>query len=174
MLILYIYIYIYIYIYTHIYNPKLIYDMYITKMLINQLIVLVSRVFTNCPRRPGFNPRSRHTKDFKMVFDTSLLNTQQYKVHIKVKWSNPGKGVVPSPTPRCSRYWKGSLQVANFTFYLYISQSKKTQWTVVMLFCQVMIHNCLANVHWVFFLCVTNLLTLYVIFFNIYPDRFIY
>ena len=29
-----------------------------------------------------------------------------------LKWSNPGKGVVPSPTPRCSSYWKGSLLVA--------------------------------------------------------------
>ena len=28
-----------------------------------------------------------------------------------VKWSNPGKGEVPSLTPRCSSYWKGSLQV---------------------------------------------------------------
>ena len=30
----------------------------------------------------------------------------------RVKWSNPGKGVAPSPTPRCSSYWKGSLPVA--------------------------------------------------------------
>ena len=30
----------------------------------------------------------------------------------RVKWSNPGKGVAPSPTPRCSSYWKGSLLVA--------------------------------------------------------------
>ena len=30
----------------------------------------------------------------------------------RVKWSNPGKGVVPSPTPRCSSYWKRSLLVA--------------------------------------------------------------
>ena len=29
-----------------------------------------------------------------------------------VKWSHPGKGVAPSPTPRCSSYWKGSLLVA--------------------------------------------------------------
>ena len=29
----------------------------------------------------------------------------------RVKWSNPGKGVVPSPTPQCSSYWKGSLWV---------------------------------------------------------------
>ena len=30
----------------------------------------------------------------------------------RVKWSNPGKGVAPSPTPRCSNYWKGSLLVS--------------------------------------------------------------
>ena len=30
----------------------------------------------------------------------------------RVKWSNPEKGVVPSLTPRCSSYWKGSLRVA--------------------------------------------------------------
>ena len=30
----------------------------------------------------------------------------------RVKWSNPGKGVASSPTPRCSSYWKGSLLVA--------------------------------------------------------------
>ena len=35
--------------------------------------------------RPGFNSRSCHTKDFKNGTDTSLLNTQQYKVRIKGK-----------------------------------------------------------------------------------------
>ena len=30
----------------------------------------------------------------------------------RVKWSNPGKGVAPSPIPQCSIYWKGSLRVA--------------------------------------------------------------
>ena len=30
----------------------------------------------------------------------------------RVKWGNPGKGVAPSLTPRCSSYWKGSLRVA--------------------------------------------------------------
>ena len=30
----------------------------------------------------------------------------------RVKWSNPGKGVAFSPTPRCSSYRKGSLLVA--------------------------------------------------------------
>ena len=35
--------------------------------------------------RLGFNPRSSYIKDLKMVLDTSLLNTQQYKVRIKGK-----------------------------------------------------------------------------------------
>ena len=29
----------------------------------------------------------------------------------RAKWSNPGKGVAPSPTPRCSSYWERSLLV---------------------------------------------------------------
>ena len=29
----------------------------------------------------------------------------------RVKWSNPGNGVVPFPTPGCSSNWKGSLRV---------------------------------------------------------------
>ena len=29
----------------------------------------------------------------------------------RVKWSNPGKGVAPSPIPRCSSYRKGPLRV---------------------------------------------------------------
>ena len=35
-----------------------------------------------------------------------------YKARINGKWSNPGKRVASSPSPRCSSYWKGSLQVA--------------------------------------------------------------
>ena len=35
--------------------------------------------------RPGFISRLRHTKDFKMVLDTSLLNSQQYMVCIRGK-----------------------------------------------------------------------------------------
>ena len=51
-----------------------------------------------------------------MLLDASLLNTQQYKV----KWSNPGKGEAPSPTTRCSSFWKGSFLVAlNYGRQLY-------------------------------------------------------
>ena len=47
------------------------------------------------------------------------------RYRLRVKWSNSGNGVVPFPTPRCSSYWKGSLQFAldysyQLYFYLYI------------------------------------------------------
>ena len=35
--------------------------------------------------RPGFNPRSNYTKDWKIVLDITLLDTQHYKVRIKDK-----------------------------------------------------------------------------------------
>ena len=60
-------IYIYIYIYHY------------------RLIGLVGRVFTNSPRDMGSIPGRVIPKTLKMVFDTSLLNTQQYKVRIKYK-----------------------------------------------------------------------------------------
>ena len=60
--------------------------------------------------RPGFNPRSRHTKDFENC--TPCLTLSNIRYVSRVKWSNSGKGVAPSPTPRCRSYWKGSLLVA--------------------------------------------------------------
>ena len=47
-----------------------------------------------------------------MELDLSLFNTQHYKLRIKSKWSNPGKGIAPSLTPRCSSCCKESLRVA--------------------------------------------------------------
>ena len=48
----------------------------------------------------------------------------------RVNWSNPGKGVVPSSTPRCSSYWRGSFWVAldysrQLFFFTYIWCRKK-------------------------------------------------
>ena len=40
-----------------------------------------------------------------------LLYTRLYKVWIKSKWSNSGKGVSLSPTPQCSNCCKGNLRV---------------------------------------------------------------
>ena len=49
-------------------------------------------------------------KTQKMVLDASLLNTQHYKVRIKAKQNNSGKGVAPSHTPRCSCYYLSSMR----------------------------------------------------------------
>ena len=46
---------------------------------------LVGRVFANCPGDLGSILGRVIPKTFKMVLDTSLLNTQQYKVRIKGK-----------------------------------------------------------------------------------------
>ena len=79
---------------------------------INRLIGLVGTVFASDPGDLGSIPGRVIPKTLRMVLDTSLLNTQHYKVGSWVKWGNPGKGVALSPTPRCSSYWKGSLLVA--------------------------------------------------------------
>ena len=50
-----------------------------------QLICLVDRELANGPGALGLNPDRIIPETFKMVLDTSLLNTQQYKVRIKSK-----------------------------------------------------------------------------------------
>ena len=93
-------------------------------LLNNSLYVYIYiRVFANGPGDLGSVPGRVIPKTQKMVLDTSLLNTQHYKV--RIKWSDPGEGVAPSLTPRCSRYWKGSLWVVldngrQLTLYIYI------------------------------------------------------
>ena len=77
----------------------------------NRFIYLVGRVFANGPGDLDSILGRVIRKTLKMVLDTSLLNTQQYKVRIKGQGSNLGKEVVPSPTPRCSSYWRGNLLV---------------------------------------------------------------
>ena len=49
------------------------------------LIGLVGRVFNNGPGDLGSIPGRVISKTLKMVLDTSLLNTQQYKIRIKGK-----------------------------------------------------------------------------------------
>ena len=52
-------------------------------------------MFANCPGEWGLIPGQVIPKTQNMVLDASLLNTQHYKIWVKGKWSNPGKGVVP-------------------------------------------------------------------------------
>ena len=85
--------------------------------------------FYNCSRDLGSIPGRIIPKILKMVLDTSLLNAQQLRYVLRVKWSNPGKGVASFPTPQCCSYRKGSLRVSlsygvQLTYYLKIK--KKT------------------------------------------------
>ena len=50
-----------------------------------QLIGLVGRVFSNGPGDLGSIPGCIIPKTLKMILDTFLLNTQQYKAYIKGK-----------------------------------------------------------------------------------------
>ena len=69
------------------------------------------RVFANGLGDLGSIPGRVIPKTQKMVLDASLLNTQHYKVRIKGKVEQLGKGLAPSPTHWCSSYRKGSFRV---------------------------------------------------------------
>ena len=55
------------------------------------------RVFANGREDRGSIPARVIPMTQKMVFEAALFNTQHYKV--RIKWSNPGNEVAPSPTP---------------------------------------------------------------------------
>ena len=53
-----------------------------------------------------------YQKLFKWCLIPPCLTLSNIRYVSRVKWNDPEKGVAPSPTPRCSSYWKGSLLVA--------------------------------------------------------------
>ena len=71
----------------------------------------MGKVFANGPGGLGSILGHVISKTLKMVLDTSLTLSNIRYVS-RVKWNNPGKGVAPFHTPRCSSYRKGSLRVA--------------------------------------------------------------
>ena len=76
----YIYIYIYIYIYVCVCVCVCVWV-----CVCNWHICLVGRVFSTGPGDLGLIEGRVIPKTLKMVLDTTLLNTQQYKVRIKGK-----------------------------------------------------------------------------------------
>ena len=62
------------------------------------------RVFANGSGDLGSIPGRVISKTLKMVLDTTLLNTRQYKVHIKSKVEQFRERSSALPTPRCSSY----------------------------------------------------------------------
>ena len=74
-------------------------------------IGLVGRVFANGPGDLDSIPGRVIPKTLKMILDTSVLNTEQYKVRIKGKVEQSRERSSASPTPRRSSYRKGRLLV---------------------------------------------------------------
>ena len=70
---------------------------YLTSYFHYEHIVLVGRVFANGLGDLGSIPGRVIPNTFKMVLDTSLLNTQQYKVSMegKVEQSRERSGALP-------------------------------------------------------------------------------
>ena len=58
---------------------------YVISLILSWLVGLVGGVFANGPEDLGSIPGRVIPKTLKMVLDTSLLNTQQYKLCIKGK-----------------------------------------------------------------------------------------
>ena len=81
----YTHIYIYIYMYTYIYVCVCGYIYIYIYIYIHWLIGIVGRLFANRPGDMGSIPGHVIPKTLKMLLDTPLLNTQQYKVRIKGK-----------------------------------------------------------------------------------------
>ena len=81
-------------------------------------IDLAVRVFANGPGDLGSIQRLK-----KWYLMPPCLALSIIRYGSRVKWSNPGKLIAPSPTPWCSSYRKGSFglpstTVANFTYFI--------------------------------------------------------
>ena len=82
-------------------------------------IALVGRVFANGPCVRGSIPGRVKLKIFffKWYLIPPFLTLSIIRHLSRVKWSNPGERVAPSPTPQCSSYWKGSLLSSTLLTY---------------------------------------------------------
>ena len=102
-------------------NQHLLFCCVLSAFTVNWLISQVGRVFANGPGDLDSIPGRVIPKTLKMVLDTSLLNTQHYKVRIEGKVeqskerSSPSllRGVVAIGK---GAFWSPSTTVANFTF----------------------------------------------------------
>ena len=70
------------------------------------------RMFANGPGDLGSIPGRVIPKTKKWFLMSLCLTVSIIRYVSRVKWNNPGKGVVPSSTPWCSGYRKGRLGVA--------------------------------------------------------------
>ena len=90
-------------------------------------IGLVNRVFANDPRAWVQSQVASYQIFKKWYLVPPCLTHSNIRYVSKVKWSNLGKGVAPSPTPWCSSYRKRSHLVAlNYGRELYYLLMKWT------------------------------------------------
>ena len=84
-------------------------------------IGIMVRVFANGPGDLGSILGRVIPKTQKWYLIPPCLTLSIIRYGSRVKWSNPGKGVAPSPIPWCSSYGKGSLRVTlNYSRQLYL------------------------------------------------------
>ena len=67
--------------------------------------------FTNRPEDLSSIPGRVISKTLKWYLILPCLTLSIIRYVSRVKWRNTGKGVVPSPPPRCYSHWKGGLWV---------------------------------------------------------------
>ena len=72
----------------------------------------VGKVFTNGPGDMDSIPGCVIPKTLKWYLIPPCLKLTNIRYVSRAMWSNPGKGVATSSTPRCCSYWIGSLLVA--------------------------------------------------------------
>ena len=72
---------------------------------------MMVRVFTNGPGELVQSLVESYQRLKKWYLMHPCLTLSNIRYGSRVKWSHPGKGVVPSPTPWCSSNQKGSLRV---------------------------------------------------------------
>ena len=71
---------------------------------LNQAIGLMNRVFTNGLGDRDSIPGGDIAKTQKWYLVPPCLTLSIIRQGSRIKWSNPGKGVAPSPTFRCRSY----------------------------------------------------------------------
>ena len=91
---------------------------------INQLISLVGRVLANGLGNLGSIPGRVTPKTLKIVLGNPYLTLSNIRYVSKIKWSNLGEGVAPSPTPQFSKLLKrepsGRSRLQSSIFFIYI------------------------------------------------------
>ena len=83
-----------------------------TFLFVLSFLFIGYRVFASSLGDLGSIPGRVIPKTLKWYLMSPCLTISNIRYVSRVKLRNPGKGVAPSPTPRCSSYCKGSLLVA--------------------------------------------------------------